>query len=143
MANKRATQKRRLLEDGLMKVLDIDVWTDRFHRSRCHLSLRLADVLFAKQELTIEIANVDCVQIDLEKTILDKVRLTQDRKCTKRERLTTVIFLKPVKARFLSSSHPIPPAPMTSTLHSKAFRKSEFRQVILLLSSYEFVLPEK
>jgi len=54
--------------DRIVVVLDVDSRTHNLHRCRCHFSLRLAHVLLAEEELTIEVADIDGVQVDLKTT---------------------------------------------------------------------------
>lgn len=84
-----------------------------------HLRFALADVLLVEQELAVEIADIDRVQVDLkgscEKSVGEKFSAGE---------LTISICLKPHRTRFLRISQPMPPAPTTSTLLAKIFSLS-------------------
>ena len=73
-----------------------------------------------KQELAIEIRHVNCVEINLQENEMKEVKhivfessISNIKECMYPH--TTVISVNDERARFLRSSHPIPPAPTTST----------------------------
>lgn len=73
--------------------------------------LGLSHMLLPKQKLSVEVTNIDCIQIDLEQKQLG------NRKEVRYAGLLTIsMSLKPESAKFLRTSQPMPPAPTTSTL---------------------------
>lgn len=73
--------------------------------------LGLSNMFLPKQKLSVEVTNINCIQIDL------KQKQLGDHEDFRHVCLLTIsMSLKPESAKFLRTSQPIPPAPTTSTL---------------------------
>lgn len=54
------------IENTVVVGLNFDIWVELESRFTRNHRLGLSDVLFVKQELAIQIRDIDCVQINLE-----------------------------------------------------------------------------
>jgi hypothetical protein len=83
-------------------------------------------VTFLKQKLTIQITQLDRIQIDLFHNKKKLTGLVNPELCSRFQKqswpLTTSSSVKPVRTRFLSNSHPMPPAP---TINARLLPPSE------------------
>lgn len=99
-----------VVENTVMISFDLHIRVELQGGLASYVRLRFSDVLFVEQELAIQVADVDCVEIDLK-------RETNNEENWKVEAvsLTISMSLKPHITRFLRTSQPIPPAPTTSS----------------------------
>lgn len=54
-----------LLQNAVMMSLNVNIWVEGERALASHFGLRFADMFFVEKELSVQIADVDCVQIDL------------------------------------------------------------------------------
>lgn len=114
------------------------------------IGFRFANVFSTEEELSIEIANVDRVQINLERKfrrtmcqIVGKDTLVATRKYRQvltrfvnvDEKLTISMYLNPDKTRFLRISQPMPPAPTTKTLLANIAFCNSLRKTPFILAA--------
>ena len=81
-------------------------------------------MLLLEKKLSVQIAHINRVEIDLrrKRSLYHPLR---DGRTKGLVILTTVMLLNPVRTKFLSSSHPIPPAPTTNTEELATVERSD------------------
>lgn len=82
-------------------------------------SFRPLDMLLRKEELSVQIRQVDSIQVNLLRRL--SLLLSNEQLSLS---LTISIFLNPAVTTFLSSSQPIPPAPTSRIRLVSSFEKS-------------------